>query len=254
MVAVLPPPLEFGAVEYAATAGAIAVGVAMVFWGRLIGRGLIVLTGAAVGWIVGGNLPFDVNPIIVRATAVFALAMIGLVTARLVWSVLAAGVFAAVAGAIVWCHVFETLGEQLRPAFGGAATVPAYLEACGKYAWSALGVLWEHKIVATVTIICPCGAVPLIIALLRPRLATIFMTSLIGSTAVVGGAATILVKARPELWESVGKYHYIGAAVAAGLVFLVGLAFQYPRDIAAEKKKAHTEAEPPGKRGSSETD
>ena len=111
----LPPLPEINALlAYGISAGGIIVGVIILLWGSRLHRAFLALTGAAVGVAIAYPLAqrFGFDLMVTRILALIILFVVGLLLARIIWAVLAGGVFASIAGLLLSVYYLPAAQES----------------------------------------------------------------------------------------------------------------------------------------------
>jgi len=245
-----PPPMPqlAPAVAWGATAAAIATGAAILLWGRIIHRALLVVIGFFAGVFAGGAIALQIglNPIIGQAVGAFVLAIVGLVCARVIWAVLVAATAGAVAATILLAY------RPLGAAPESATAWADWLWMAARHCATGLRGAFDQSPTMVLLTLVPACLGPLIIALLCDRLARIIATSLAGGTLLVGGAILAMSQIRPTWWQSICTYWYIPLA-AAGVLTATGAVLQYPAALAADRDRAKEQVKPTDKDKSKNT-
>jgi len=245
-----PPMPELSpAILWGSVLGGIVAGALLLLWGRKLGRGLLTLAGAGAGLVVAPWLAgmISLELLYVRIAAAVTAGLLALVTARLLWGLLLGGLFGAAAGVALMKHYAAEIAEGTRPTFQAAGEAfPDWWAGLCRFAEAYVTVVWRENgevLLAGAGLAC---LVPVVVAMIRPRLACIVATSLLGGVLVAGAALLAAGRVRPELWPELWPRFYVPLAIAGGLL-LFGLAFQYRGAVRAERGKARVEAEPPNK-------
>ena len=250
----LPIEMPPGWVLLAMLGGCLLLGVVLLLWGRILGRAYLGLCGAAVGVGVGGWLRAGVSrhPAAICVAGAAAIGILCMILARLVWGLLAGMLFGAATFAFLAAHYSPKVPEKMLPAFAPAAEiVQAYQEAGQAFLVKWMEILWNQSSVVLAGGLFLSVGIPLLICLIRPRLGTIFMTSLIGAAKIVFAAILVVALLLRSWLPNVQRVWYVPGAVA-GVLLVFGMVFQYVRAFAAEKAGKDREAEPPPKKGRSE--
>jgi len=236
-----PPAPAFGVMWTAgAVAGGILLGLLLAFWGRTIGRVLLGLAAAGVGVGTGPMLAaaFGWPVLATRLAAAITFGLLALVLARLIWAAVAAALIGGAADAAVIVRHLRSLPAEKWPVFGAPsdANLLEWGNALATFARDSFLLAWgqqpEWLIIAAVAV----AIGPVILALVRPRLAVIVLSSLLGAVLVVASAAVAVATFRPSVWEAQLRQWYLLPALAGG-VMLIGITFQYIRAVAADRRK-----------------
>lgn len=221
----------------------LTVGVVLLLAGDKIHRVALLFAGAALGLVLGGKIASlaGLSPTGGRIIGAVILGLVGLIGARLVWAALAATLAFIAAGWAV-SHL-ATVADAAKEAPPGAPeTILAWLEAAWLQYKTAIG-RWGERPIAVLMILLPATLVPLVIGLIRPRLARILMTVLLGAGCVMFGLLLGAGQISPAWWTA-GMDHLGVLAAAMVVLMLAGLIVQYRCALAAERKEDHREAEP----------
>ena len=227
-----------------AAALAVTVGVACLLWGRILHRALLMLAGAgAAYWLsvpLAGHSGLSLP--VVRICAVLLLTAMGLILARIAWGLLGAGILAGLAclAVLPWCLHYAH--PPPWSAFGPTESLQQWLAEAGSCLWAMLQLQWQHQRIALIAAAGAAAGLPLILFLLRPRLAAIFMSALLGALLAVGGPAAAIGRASASLWAGAWKNWYVPAGLMA-MLFVAGMIFQYRGAIAADRSARADEEE-----------
>jgi len=238
----------------AVLSGSLLLGALLLLWGRVLGRAYLGLCGAAIGIGVGGWLlpRVSLHPGALLAAGAVTLGILCMILARFVWGLLAGMLFGAATFAFLAVHYSPKIPEKMRPAFTPPAEiVQAYQEAGQAFLVKWMEILWNQASVPLAGALFLSVGVPLLICLIRPRLGTIFMTSLIGAAKIVFAAILVVALLQRSWLPKVQRVWYVPGTVA-GVLLVFGMVFQYARAFAAEKAGKDREAEPPPKKGRSQ--
>lgn len=227
------PPLE-GMYLWASIAASLAIGAVMLTRGERIHRIALTLVGLAVGYVCGGYLAekFAMTPIIGQTAGALTVGILALIGARIIWAVLAASM-ATAAGV---CAIGSRYGSATDEASKAAtSSAPADMAQWASDLWDqVLGNLsqaWDDEKAMLLMILVPAATVPLLVGLLRPRLARIVMTSLLGAI----GLATGVLGVNADWWSwAMGRMEVLGVAV--GLLVIVGMAIQYRSALKTDRE------------------
>lgn len=227
-------------------AAAIIVGAALLVWGRILGRPLIALLAGSAGFLYGGQVAdlLSIPPVVGQ----FALAIGGLIVVyladRVVWGALAIAV-AAIPAAIVMLGLYPPADAKALPATAPAAdSLTNYATGLALTLKADILDLWQTQ---RPTILIAFTAIALffmLIALIRPRLIRIVMTSLIGAVAIVAGLLTAVTAILPSMWNQAWQLCYVPAGLCAAL-FILGIVVQYRAAIKAQPAAPASDKETP---------
>jgi len=241
------PPIDALPAWQAGLAGAVCAlaGGIVLLWGRLLHRVLLMIAGAGLAYWLSPALAdrTGLSPLAVKAAAILAAVILCLVLARLIWAYLAAAAAAAAAALIILpACMGETPGHPW-PAFAeGAGCLPDWLAEAGRFLLAVLQTQWQTSHLWLLAAAGAAAVVPLLLFLLRPRLAAIFMTSLAGGSAVVGGLALLAGLVRPSAIHAAWQNGHILAGMV-GVLLLGGMVFQYYGAFQADKAEKAKEAQ-----------
>lgn len=253
-----PPPTLLPALLTFGVAGlSMALGGALVLWGRVLSRSFLAAAGAAAGVLLAESLArrFNLPIMIVSVVAILGFAVIGAIAARIVWAAAGGAVFGLAALTIMLGATMEGLPAASQPASVPATDIGPrdWIAQSSQYVFQAATAAWAGDRTRVLWTICLGGGVPLVMLLLLPRVGRIFMTALIGSVALSGGVLLTVSGLSGTVWPTAWAGYRIWLGM--GLVVLVfSLVFQYCGDIAARRAakqaqdQAHTE-ESGGKKG-----
>ena len=249
MLAEIPPPPPHNTVLMAAAA-CVLVGVALLLWGRSLGRVLLTMiaggTAAACARLIALYSPAEVisnNIWVIGLGAALIVGFLAYVLSRLIWAV-ALGVLlgAAALGVVAWLNAGAIVDKpvwddhQLAGFAGWCVCLSDYLS---RWALS----LWEHN--ATIATVAGCGPLLAAIAvgIFLPRTAVILTSSFIGAASVVGGVA-LSVWARQPAWMTAWFKHAYIPIAAAGVLAVVGLFIQTGGELASAAQAAEPDERP----------
>jgi len=240
-----PSPQWSGPVTCGVAGGCLLLGLAMLLWGRTYARAVVCIAGIAGGLALAGPVAqrFDLHPTLVRVVGMVTLGLVGLVLARLTWALLAGALF----GLAAECILLGRMSADQRPAFEAwwDGSLAGWAGGLLKFSMDAFVALWNDSQVVVLVAVGCAFVLPVIVALLRDRLARVFMTSLLGAAAAVLGPIFAAAGLGEALWSGIWRRWYVPAAVAAALM-MFGLIHQYRGAMRADRSKDDREAEPPG--------
>lgn len=221
-----------------AAATAIAVGAACLLWGRILRRPLVMLAGGGAAYWLSGPLAGQsgMSLPIARACAVLFLAVMGLILARIAWGLLAAGTIGGIACLAILPCCLQYAHPPPGFAFEPAESLPQWLTEAGRCLWGILQFQWQHQNAALVVAAGAGAGLPLILFLLRPRLAAIFMSALIGAALAVCGSMAAIGRVSPSVWAGAWRNWYLPLGLMAALL-VGGMIFQYRGAIAASRSE-----------------
>ena len=251
MFALVPPwsALAMGAYGGAGSAlGAAAVGAALLLWGRYAGRFVFAAIGAAAGWWAG---PFVADAVRVDALAgrislAVAGCILGALATPLLWA-LTAG--AALAGVALYFGVLQNQPDLVdkAPAFvvkDGDFDLVGYCTAWAAHLMGCFSSAWKTQSEKMALLAGLAGGPPIIVGVIRLRLATIIMSALCGAAAIVSGLSIAVALLIPSAAAPLREHWFVPAGAGAVLA-AVGVLVQYRRALKAEKNQDKREGGPP---------
>ncbi|HUT57125.1 MAG TPA: hypothetical protein VNA25_04540 [Phycisphaerae bacterium] len=252
MIASIPPvPIpQWGVWAYLAIAcGLVVCGLALLLWGRAVGRLFWMFVGAGAGLALGAPLAgwLEANLLAARLGAAVTLGLLGVVLGPLLWALLAASISGGVALYFTVARYLPQLtGRAPEFKLSGEGLGP-YVISLAKYSLACVQAVWNTEPLVVAAVGGLAAALPLVIGVVRMRLATIFMTSVCGAAGAVGGAAWAAVLLFGSLGQLFADYWYVLAGTAAGGAIL-GIVLQYRKALKADKAEKKREGEPPDRR------
>jgi len=227
--------LGAGAVALIAV-GAGLVGLALLLWGRVVHRAVLVLIAFPMGMGLGAILAerIELSIWLGALTGAVTLTILVIVLARVVWALLAGLWLAALAAAIagVLC-----LGD-ITP-----ATQPVWNTTCQSLAQSA----WGAGNLAITAAGVGAGVAGLILGLFLPRATVIAVTSMLGASLLSGAALRLTGLWAPSFLARILASPLLTMGVGAG-VLLLGVIYQSIGEVRADRAlaaAAAAEAEAP---------
>jgi len=237
-----------GSAAFIAAAVGILLGAALVVWGRMLGRPVVMLMLAAVGFAVGGPVAAAISstsganipPGIVQIVLAFVGFLLGFIAERIVWGALAA----ALVGLPI---LIKMLAAPDATAHGKPGIAAPSGDNCLQYlqsAWSNLQTAVEaHWQTDSVKIIL-VGAIPLailmLLAIVRPRFIRIIMTSLLGAAALVVGLVLALSQMLDWMWEWNWRQIFVPLGVIL-VIAIVGMVLQIRTCLKLDAKERERE-------------
>ncbi len=240
-----PQPLLGDLPSLILTAVCVVLGVLILLWGRVVGRGLLCAAGIFGGLVIAGPAAarLGVNALMVRIVAGFLVGLLALVSARAIWALLTGASFGLIAQGIVLFRILGGIPADQRPVFESAdATFNGWALGLGQFTLSSLAALWSYDSTLVLATIVPAVAAPFALALLRDRIARIFVTSLLGAAGVVFAPLVALSQRRPSLWEALWTHWYVPVGIAV-LLMAVGLVCQFRGAIRADRHQDDQETD-----------
>ena len=229
-IPVPPQAVPADAIAVAIVAGGMIAGAALLLWGRKLHRALLALAGAGVGWEVGCRLSGSI-PVAWQITAVGAMlvaAVIGVFLARLLWALIAGALAGAVTYVVLLNSLLAKLPEKDVPAFGMPAggNLNDWAMSCWPFARDCFEKLWATESATLLIALSVTSLAVLLVAILRPQLASIFLTSLLGGAAIAAGGTVIAGRIEAGLWPGEWSRWLIPASIT-GVLLIAGLTYQY---------------------------
>ncbi len=238
-----PPQLDALAV-CAFSAGGVALGAAMLLWGRILSRPFLALVGVAtaIAFAVPLSQQFPITPLVAAIVAAVVFAAVGAVTARILWALAAGAIFGAVAILAMLARMSAPAAAASQPASApGLAPLVAWLADGWVYCVAALGEAWKDHSATVLWTLCLGGGAPLTVALLLPRMGKIFMTSLLGAVCIVAGVLLAVAKIQVSLWPATW-WDYALPAIAVAVLLMFGIVYQFCGAILDERAKHDNKA------------
>ena len=249
----VPIPTLGGSLAWPIAASALIVGAVLLLWGAKLHRVALALTGAGAGALIGGAVvrrwDIGMGPLWGQIAGALILALVGVICARLIWALLAAGFTASVAGVIL-ASKFPVAASSPGP---GAPAMPsqehlAWLYKTWLWIRDSLSGAWDDHMFLLLMVLLPTAFVPFLVALIRPRLGRILMTSLLGAWCVVFALLLCASRIEAEYWQR-GQASALALAAVVTVLMLGGLVFQYVRALSGKPEEDEEEqATPPEKK------
>ena len=214
-------------------------------WGRRVDRCLLAALGAGAAVVLAGPLAkwAGIPLLAVRISAAVTLAILCFILTRLVWILLATGTSALAAVWLICWHVL-TRSPEGSPTFpANAAGWQGYYRALEYFARAYLEFAWDRAPVLLVIAGAFAVGAPLLIGLAKPRLARIFMTSLVGACSVVAGAGAVVALSHP-VWAPAVRRLWLALSIAVGVLTVLGFLYQYRGALAAGRGRDRARAGP----------
>ncbi|MFB3892469.1 MAG: hypothetical protein ACE15C_10660 [Phycisphaerae bacterium] len=260
MTAIPTPPMPqmpqevSGFILYGACAGAAVVALVLLLWGRTLGRVVLALAAAGAGVMLGGPLAvlLKAPPMVGQVALGITACALGLVLARPIWALFAAGLFESLALALIVSHYLGVYEAKNVPEFKlpeDVNTFVAWLAAFGTFSLEAFDKVREANLGTLMIITVPAGLLPLLIALMRPKTAAIFSSSILGGVLMTAALWLAAINVRPSLWPEDWWRFLIPTGVAVVLA-IIGWVYQGHGELAAQREaaKKREEATPPKKK------
>jgi hypothetical protein len=221
------------AVMVLAAIGAGLVGLALLLWGRILHRAVLVLIafpmGMGLGAILAEQLGLNAWLWLTVFSVAVTLTILVIVLARVVWALLA-GLWLAIFAASLTAWLM--LGD-LTP-----ATQPGWDPTMGSLAQSA----WAVGGLAVVAALAGAGVAGLILGLFLPRATVIAVTSMLGATLVGGAVLKLTGLLAPNLLARMAANQWLTTGIFAG-VLLLGILHQSIREVRAKRAEAQAQAD-----------
>ncbi len=238
-----PMPQWSDALAFGLAGGGLMVGAVILLWGRLVGRaflcGIAVVAAILISTPLSQELAFDL--LWVRLILAVGLALLTLLMSRLIWAVLAAGLFGLLAECALLGRWIDAIPSAQRPKFLAAGeSIVDWAEGVAYFFADGLGAIWQLHTIETLMVIGIAAGVPLLTCLFCRRLAKIFITCLLGGLAVAGSLILAVSQLRPTLWPSL-RIHWGVLGCMAATAITIGLVHQYRADFRAEKLRKEKE-------------
>lgn len=226
---------------YFAGAG-VGLGVAMLLWGRHIGRFVLALAGAGVGYLFGASLAglVQATPEVGQAALAITAAILCLIGARVVWAILTGALLEAIAVVLLIAHFLSQI--QVRPSMEipQTATLLEWASATGTYLWTCFDEIRKANFGTVMIVIVPAGLLPMMVALIKARPAVIFMTSLLGGVVATAALWMAAVMYRPTIWPTDWVRFLIPLGVTIALA-VIGWVYQAHGELAGKQDKEEPE-------------
>jgi len=238
-----PPHPQWADLVAVGAAGAcLVVGMVALLAGWKIARVLVCGLGVVAGLLLAAYFELDLT---FRLVAAVVAGLLGLVLDRLVWALLMGAVCGGVAAGVLLDRAWGAMSSEGRPVFQAwDAGLGGWFGGVGGFAMDGLAALYGGQAVLLLVVVGPAVVLPVVLGLLRPRLARIVMTSLSAGAAVACGPIIAATQFVPGCWDRVLALWYVPAGLAAMLA-VAGLAIQYRSAIRSDRSKQEREAEPP---------
>ncbi len=207
------------------------LGVAMLLWGRILHRAVLVLIAFPMGMGLGAILAewLKLNVWLGVFPTAVTLTIMVIVLARVVWALLAGfwlAIFAAVLTGLL------LLGD-LSP-----ATQPGWNPTPIDLARSA----WAVNNLALVAAFVGAGVAGLILGLFLPRATVIAVTSMIGASILSDSAVWLTGLWAPNLLARMAESQWLTTSAFVG-VLLLGILYQSVREVRAKRAEAQAKAD-----------
>ena len=214
---------------------AAALGVLLLIWGEKYHRAALALVGAGAGVLLGPEIAswVGMGPLAGQIAAPLVLAVLAVIGAHYVWAIVAAALALGGGGWALACHFAQTQPPQATTA--PAAGLDSWARAAWAHAMSGMSDAWQGDALVVVLVLFPAGAVPLIVGLFKPRLATVAMTALLGAAGVVFGVLLASAQITASCWSAAMAQWTILALAVAALTTL-GVICQYRRLLAGQRE------------------
>jgi len=239
-------PKASAVLVYGLGASALLLGVLLILWGKPLSRVVLLLAGAGVGIAMGPTVAgwTQLEVLYCRIGCGVLVAALGAGLAPVVWAVLAGGLFAAGAAAGVLLAFYPNVPDSAAKALQNHAYEPIleWLGWLGQFLWQCVQLAATGHEAVFFPAVGLAMVAPIVVFVLRMRLGTIFMTSLLGAAAAVAGVLTIVMQAEIVSVDGFTRLYYIPCATA-GALLAAGMAIQYRRTARAKRDKAEGDAD-----------
>jgi hypothetical protein len=213
------------------TVGFGLIGLALLLWGRILHRAVLVLVAFPMGMGLGAILAdrFELNVWLGVFSVAVTLTILVIVLARVVWALLA-GLWLAVFAALLtgWLMLGD-LSPASQP--GWNPTVESLIRSAwdmGKVPITAAGV--------------GAGVAGLILGLFLPRATVITVTAMLGASILSDAALKLTGMAAPGALAQMQASPLLTTGIFVG-VLLLGILYQSVREVRAKRAEAKARAD-----------
>jgi hypothetical protein len=239
MLAVFPPVPEAVSPLHALLAVAcVILGAALLLRGLKLSRPLMAIVGASVGALAAAAwqqaMP-DLNALAVYGGCIGGGIVLGALTARF-WIGLLAG---TTLGTIAMLWVIQTnaasLSEASSPALtsSDAESLVPWIRAIYQDGWNYLRVALDQREFGAIALVGLSFLIPLVLALILRRVATMVVSSIIGAAMILGGLTMLI--GFGGFVDDISTWLYswvmlfaVGVVALAGLIVQIILLFKKP--------------------------
>jgi len=216
--------------------GLAVVGMALLLWGRVLHRAVLVVVAIPVGMALGGMLTEHIDvtswqwKLATSLAVAVALAVLAMVLARIVWAVLASMTVGAVAAAVIGLFLLGNALVGPQPE-GWEPTTQDFAEAV----WAVGSLAMSHAFVGAAV-----GG--FVLALFLPRATVIAVTSLLGASLLANSLALLAATFAPSLLAPLAAHQ----GVTTGAFFAVvaaGILYQSVKEVRARRSEADAEGD-----------
>ena len=227
----------------------VGVGVLLLVWGSKYHRGALALVGAAAGVLFGPVLAARValSPLAGRIAAPMVLAIVAVVGAQVVWAILGTAILL---GAAAWTLACMFVSGPAAGEAAGATDLTDWCTGLWTFVSARLTEAWSAHALTIVLTLFVAGAVPLIVGLFKPKVATVVMTALLGAGGIVVGGLLGAAQINADWWGEAMKHYGIPVAVLIVLMTF-GVAWQYRYELAELRRGDTDDDEAPSGEGKS---
>jgi len=218
MIPIAPAPQWSDAAAFIAAAVCAVAGLTMLLWGRRFARALPALLAGGAAYFAAGLLAdhVSIDPLILSLSAAGVLAVIAFLAARVIWALLGGVIGGAVAAAAMLVCCLDRLPAESVPAsIESAAELGVWGGEVARFTGEALLALGQANLPLVLAVMCPAVVGPVVLLAMRPGLARVVMTSLLGAAALVGGPVITAAQLRQDWWVHIWSYPLIPVAVWA---------------------------------------
>jgi hypothetical protein len=235
----------------AGAACAMAVGILMLIWARLLGRALLALVGVGIGLALGPAVAdlVGVDVLIGRVALAAVLGIVALVLARGVWALLLAALAGALTASAVILHHLQWVPADDLPQLRSPETLdwPHVGQAAMDYFWGMGQAVYDRHGALLGAAVTGAVVIGLAVGVLLPTLSTILVASLLGALLVVIGSQVLFLGAGgqlfpPSMGNPVVALSAIGVLMLAGLI-VQGLSARKARRTEKKKEKASADGD-----------
>jgi hypothetical protein len=241
---VVPAGIDLTSV-YIGSAVAAVLCLALLLWGRtILGRIVLAISTAGAGYLLAGYYSTFI-PLPSLATQISSAVILGIfavVAARIVWALVVSAFFEAAAVAFIINHFMNADPTLAWPAFVQQTDFQAWAGELGRYCLVCLDVARQSNQTAILMITLPACLLPLMVGLIQPRIAAIFVTGLAGGIGLTGSLWFVAVLFRSTLWPADAMRFLIPAGVAIVLA-IIGWVYQGNSEAAAIRAAAKAQEE-----------
>jgi hypothetical protein len=209
------------------------VGLALLLWGRIVHRAVLVLIafpmGMGLGAILAEQLGLNAWLWLTVFTVAVTLTILVIVLARVVWALLAGLWLAVFAAAVTGWFMLGDLTPSAQPGWNPT------MESLIRSAWDVGSLQITAAGVGS-------GVAGLILGLFLPRATVIAVTSMLGATILGVAVLKLTGMAAPGALADMQANPPLTTGIFAG-VLLLGILYQAIREVRAKRAEAKAQAE-----------